>query len=429
MNQTEELIKSESVIVLGVRRMRQTWADAEAALEELKTLAQSAGAVVLDAVMCDIERINCSTFLGSGKVQELKQLIGTAKPDTLVFDESLTPAQQRNLENQWNVHVIDRTGIILDIFARRAGTKEGILQVELAQLQYRLPRLTRMWTHLSRLGAGIGTRGPGETQLEVDRRKIRQKISRLKKDLEKIKKRRRLQRKARKQVGSVTAAIVGYTNAGKSTLLNRLTGSSVKVMDKVFATLDPTVRVLKLPNNQNIAISDTVGFISKLPHQLVAAFRATLEEVSEADLLLHVVDGSTEYPQVHIEEVEKVLKELGAVQKPRLLLYNKLDLMDVMDSASHCHHDDYLGAIAISARRGDGIDELLDFLMEFNNARLKDLTFEIPYSKSEIIARLRDSAEVTELIYNEDAVQINARVKPSFANKYREYIVEGNETR
>ena len=297
-------------------------------LQELERLAETAGATVLGKQHQQIKSITPATLIGRGKVHEIQERVNELHADLVIVDEELTPAQQRNLENAFRVRVVDRSQLILDIFAQRARSNEGKLQVELAQLEYLLPRLTRQWTHLSRLGGGIGTRGPGETQLEVDRRRIRERIGHLKRRLRTVERTRSLQRKEREEVPFATIALVGYTNAGKSTLMNALTAAGVFVEDKLFATLDPTTRALRLPNGDKVMLIDTVGFINKIPHSLVEAFKSTLEEVSNADLLLHLVDLASPQFEEQIDVAYGVLAEIGAGDIPTVLVANKIDAVD-----------------------------------------------------------------------------------------------------
>ncbi|HET9252384.1 MAG TPA: GTPase HflX [Candidatus Eisenbacteria bacterium] len=329
----------------------------ERALTELRLLAETAGAEVLGEVLQRRGSVRSATFLTKGKIDEVRALSGEHQATLLLLDDDLSPAQSRNLEQDLELRVVDRSGLILDIFARRARTREARLQVELAQLEYLLPRLTRMWQHLGRLGGGIGTRGPGETQLEVDRRRIRERIAKLKRELEGVVRERRVQRKGRKSCYKVS--LVGYTNAGKSTLFNSLTRAKVYVEDQLFATLDPTTRAFANAAGARVLLTDTVGFIRKLPSHLVASFRATLEEVAEADLLLHVVDASESAPQAHIDAVEGVLEEIGALHRPRLLVFNKIDAVEdevvVMGLRAR-----YPGAVFVSAMTREGIQELRD---------------------------------------------------------------------
>jgi GTP-binding protein HflX len=345
----------------------------ERALTELRLLAETAGAEVLGEVLQRRGSVRSATFLTKGKIDEVRALSDEKKATLLLLDDDLSPAQSRNLEEDLELRVVDRSGLILDIFARRARTREARLQVELAQLEYLLPRLTRMWAHLSRLGGGIGTRGPGETQLEVDRRRVRERIAKLKRELEGVVRERRVQRKGRKSCYKVS--LVGYTNAGKSTLFNALTRSKVYVEDQLFATLDPTTRVFATAAGARVLLTDTVGFIRKLPSHLVASFRATLEEVTEADLLLHVVDAAETKPQAHIDAVESVLEEIGALHRPRLLVFNKIDSVEdevvLMGLRAR-----YPGAIFVSALTREGIQELREetvrrLLSEHGSARAR----------------------------------------------------------
>ena len=326
-------------------------------LTELRLLAETAGAEVLGEVVQRRGSVRSATFLSKGKIDEVRELSGERRASLLLLDDDLSPAQSRNLEEELDLRVVDRSGLILDIFARRARTREARLQVELAQLEYLLPRLTRMWEHLSRLGGGIGTRGPGETQLEVDRRRIRERIAKLKRELEGVVRERRVQRKGRRACSKVS--LVGYTNAGKSTLFNALTRARVYVEDQLFATLDPTTRAFAAGVDGRALLTDTVGFIRKLPPHLVASFRATLEEVAEADLLLHVVDAAEPRPQAHIEAVESVLEKIGALERPRLLVFNKIDALGD-EVALLGLRAQFPGAIFVSAMTREGIPELRD---------------------------------------------------------------------
>jgi GTP-binding protein HflX len=324
-------------------------------LTELRLLAETAGAEVLGEVVQRRGSVRSATFLSKGKIDEVRELSEEQKASLLLLDDDLSPAQSRNLQEELDLRVVDRSGLILDIFARRARTREARLQVELAQLEYLLPRLTRMWEHLSRLGGGIGTRGPGETQLEVDRRRIRERIAKLKRELERVVRERRVQRKGRR--GSSKVSLVGYTNAGKSTLFNALTRAKVYVEDQLFATLDPTTRAFAASAGWRALLTDTVGFIRKLPPNLIVSFRATLEEVAEADLLLHVVDAAEPRPQAHIEAVESVLEEIGALDRPRHLVFNKIDALkdEVVIIGLRAR---FPGAMFVSARTGEGLAEL-----------------------------------------------------------------------
>ncbi|HEX7229219.1 MAG TPA: GTPase HflX, partial [Candidatus Binatia bacterium] len=327
-------------------------------LQELERLAETAGAAVLGKQHQQVKSISPATLIGRGKVQEIQDSVKELRADLVIVDEELTPAQQRNLENAFGVRVVDRSQLILDIFAQRARSNEGKLQVELAQLEYLLPRLTRQWTHLSRLGGGIGTRGPGETQLEVDRRRIRERIGHLKQRLRTVERTRSLQRKEREEVPFATIALVGYTNAGKSTLMNALTAAGVFVEDKLFATLDPTTRALRLPNGDKVMLVDTVGFINKIPHSLVESFKSTLEEVSNADLLLHLVDLASPQFEEQIEVAHRVLAEIGAGDIATVLVPNKIDAVDHVPLALLKKYEAN-EICPISALTGQGIDRLL----------------------------------------------------------------------
>ena len=342
--------RKERAILIGVAPS----ASVQDSLSELALLTQTAGAEVAETLHQRRDAIHPGTFLSKGKLEQVQARTENGDVDLVIFDDDLTPAQVRSLETRFQKKVLDRSELILAIFAEHARTREARLQVELAQLEYLLPRLTRMWGHLSRQQGGIGTRGPGETQLEVDRRRVRTKIAFLKRKLAEVDKERRVQR-ARRHAFHRTA-LVGYTNAGKSTLMNVLTGSTVLTEDKLFATLDATTRRLRLPTGEVTLLSDTVGFISKLPHHLVAAFRSTLQEVVEADLLVHVIDAASPVARAQIAEVDRVLGEMGATDRPRVLALNKADIADETELAGLVAS--YRGAIVCSAEKGQGLDEL-----------------------------------------------------------------------
>jgi GTP-binding protein HflX len=348
----------EKAIAVGLELPGTQWWETEDSINELAELASTAGAEVVVKVIQRRNKPDPAYYIGKGKAEELAVLAITPHADVIIFDDELSPAQQRNLENILQRKVIDRTWLILDIFAARAASKEGKIQVELAQLYYLLPRLVGKGTSLSRLGGGIGTRGPGETKLEVDRRRIRKRISVLRKELEEIAKRRGLQRSTRSKSGLPLVSLVGYTNAGKSTLFNALTNSEVFVEDKLFATLDPTIRRRYLPSGKFILLADTVGFIRKLPHELIAAFRATLEEAANSDLLIHVVDASHPGKDEHCEAVEEVLNTLGISDKPIITCLNKIDLIPGSMERERIRLD-HPGAVLVSAETGEGLDELL----------------------------------------------------------------------
>src|SRR6188768_4519482 len=315
----------ERALLIGLEKQGVSKWDLHDSLDELRELANSTGTEVVDTVTQKLQKPTAPFYIGKGKAELIKESFQDQQVTSVIFDNELSPAQGRNLENLFSRKVLDRTQLILDIFAQRARRREGRLQIELAQLQYLLPRLTRMWTHLSRQTGGIGTRGPGETQLEVDRRRVQERIAKLERELEGVRKVRSVQREGRRRHQWPVAAVVGYTNAGKSTLLNLLTGADVVAENRLFATLDPTTRSFVLPNKQRVLLTDTVGFLRNLPHMLIESFKATLEEVSEADLLVHVVDLSHPRVDEHIEAVNGVTKELGAFGKQTLLVFNKID--------------------------------------------------------------------------------------------------------
>ncbi|MCX5751007.1 MAG: GTPase HflX [Candidatus Saganbacteria bacterium] len=351
------LLHKEKAILVGIELFQKEPFPLEESLEELKRLAETAGAQVLETTYQKRDKPDPGFFIGKGKTEELKNLVALSGANLIIFDHELSPSQESNLEETLNVKVIDRTELILDIFAQHAHTKEGKIQVELAQAEFSLTRLTGHGVLLSRLGGGIGTRGPGETKLEVDRRRIRKRISLLKKEIKQLQMERGLRREKRKSTKIKTAVLIGYTNSGKSTVLNALAKSDVLVEDKLFATLDPTTRQIYLPQkNKNILLTDTVGFIQKLPHQLVDAFKATLEEVSEADLLLHIVDVSHPYFEDQISAVYTVLEELGCITKPMITVFNKKDKVKEKNLKTLLEKFD--PAVAISAMHKDGLDKL-----------------------------------------------------------------------
>jgi GTP-binding protein HflX len=405
--------------------------DAEESIEELVALAKAAGARIADQQIQSRPRADSATMIGSGKVDELKSLAAFHEATVVIFDRDLTPTQQRNLEKALDLKILDRTQLILDIFARRARTREGQLQVELAQLNYLLPRLTGKGAEMSRLGGGIGTRGPGETKLETDRRRIHGRIQAIQKDLERVRGGRATQRRQRQAVPLATLALVGYTNAGKSTLFNRLTGAGVVADARMFATLDPTVRHLTLPSRRRALASDTVGFIRNLPTTLVKAFRATLEEVVEAELLLHVVDASSPHAAQHTAHVLATLAEIGAAETPQILVLNKIDQIpgdpDPAAIARRILGDPEhqpAGAVAISAKTGEGVEALLaraDELLPVD--RLSHCVFRFPVSGGAAVGLLHEYARVTATRYTEDAVEVEAEVPESIRRRLQRYLV------
>ena len=390
-------------------------------LEELERLAETAGATVLEKHSQQVKTITPATLIGRGKVDEIQKSLQERHADLVIIDEDLTPAQQRNLEAAFKVRVIDRSQLILDIFAQRARSNEGKLQVELAQLEYLLPRLTRQWTHLSRLGGGIGTRGPGETQLEVDRRRIRERIGHLKQRLKTVERTRALQRKERHEVPFATVALVGYTNAGKSTLMNTLTRAGVFVEDKLFATLDPTTRALRLPNGDKVMLVDTVGFINKIPHSLIEAFKSTLEEVSRSDLLLHLVDMSNPRHEEQIEVIESVLNEIGAGKIPALLVPNKVDVAAGVPVRG-LRSEAALDICPISALAGTGVDRLLEAVGAVLDRQKEEFYACFSPAQGELIALLRERGRVVKEIYDGDRIRVTAMVTPKLAGQMRKLL-------
>src|SRR5689334_20264055 len=391
---------------------------AEDSLAELANLATTAGADVVGAEWQNRRHVDPNWYVGKGKAEELLQAKSETGFDVLIADDELSPAQQKSLESLLNTKVIDRSRLILDIFALHAQTHEGRLQVELAQLEYQLPRLTRLWTHLSRTGGGIGTRGPGESQLETDRRLIRERIKKMKERVDNVRQQRQTAARGRDRRLYPTVAIVGYTNAGKSTLLNALVGSEVaKAEDKLFATLDPTSRQVKLGDGQTAIVTDTVGFIHKLPHQLVDAFRATLEEVTRADVLVEVVDVADGHAEEHRATVQTVLDELGAGDKPRLTAFNKADLLYPGADGSR-PAPAVAGSVLVSAETGFGLDALRGEMAALLASLWEDVDVEVPYAAGELLARVRERGTV-ELEYGERSVRVTGRMAPSMAGELR----------
>ena len=393
-------------------------------LEELSELANTAGAEVVGDGIQKMAAPCASTFIGKGKADEFAQHCRRADVDTVIFDDELSPAQSRNLEEVFNCKILDRTALILDIFAQRARTREGKLQIELAQLQHLLPRLTRFWGHLSRQQGGIGMRGgEGETQLETDRRRVQDRIARISRDLQVVRRTRSTQRNARQRTHWALASIVGYTNAGKSTLLNTLTGSEVLVENKLFATLDPATRRLRLPTNQNVLLTDTVGFIRKLPHGLVEAFKATLEEVVQADLLMHVVDVSHPRAEEQIQSVDAVLKEIGAEGKPTLMVFNKIDQLDGSRDTLTRFLERHPHGVAISAAKGEGIPALLAELGSQLRPVREFMELAVPHENADVIARLHEVAQVVERRYHGRTARFKARIPPHFYHEFAPFVV------
>ncbi|MDD7177614.1 MAG: GTPase HflX [Lachnospiraceae bacterium] len=403
MHENKEI--EERVILVGVSE--QDGDDAEDSLAELSELVRTAGATAVGTVIQKLERRHPGTYVGTGKVQEIRELVIERGATGVVCDDELTPAQMRNLADLLDTKVMDRTLVILDIFAGRASTSEGKIQVELAQLRYEMTRLTGYGRSMSRLGGGIGTRGPGEKKLEMDRRLIVNRISQLKRELTEVVQHREVTRSRRIRGNQPVAAIVGYTNAGKSTLLNHLTDAAVLEMDALFATLDPTTRLLKLPGKQEMLLTDTVGFIRKLPHHLIDAFRSTLEEAKYADYIIHVVDASNPQMEKQMYIVYETLRKLGVEQKPVLTLFNKQDLVTEPDILHDSHADHTL---RISAKTGSGLEEVkqtLGTMLRENKIFMERL---LPYSESGILAKIRAAGELVTEDYREDGIFIQAYV-------------------
>lgn len=417
-------VMSERAILIGMEwgRNDSLWT-VDDSLEELKQLADTAGATVIKKFIQKRPKPDPAFFIGRGKVQELALYAQQENIDLCIFDDELSPAQQRNIESVMGIRILDRTALILDIFAQRARTNEGKLQVELAQLQYTLPRIMGKGLMLSRLGGGIGTRGPGETKLEVDRRRIRDRIAFIKDQIEKVKAVRLLHRSKRKKNNVFEVSLVGYTNAGKSTLLNTLTNSDIYAKDQLFATLDPTTRQLTLPNKQEIIITDTVGFIQRLPHQLIAAFRSTLEVVTEADLLVHVIDVSHELYKEQAAAVHEVLKEIGAESKPVITVYNKIDKLppDSKLADRLALEED---TVCISAAKKLNLESLQQMIESHLKSKAVEVTLCIPYAETAKAAQLHETANVLEQEYTENGAVMKVILPVEDLEAYNEYILK-----
>jgi GTPase len=407
-------LRLERVVLMGVWT-DGTLATAENSLRELSRLAETAGSLVLDGLIQRRGRPDSATYVGAGKARELAELVASTGADTVICDGELAPGQLRQLEGIVRVKVVDRTALILDIFAQHARSKEGKAQVELAQLQYLLPRLRGWGESLSRQaggrvagGGGIGTRGPGETKIETDRRRIRARVSKLRRELAEMSVGREVKRGQRRRHEVPSVAIAGYTNAGKSSLLNRLTGAQVLVDDSLFATLDPAVRRARTPAGRPFTLTDTVGFVRHLPHQLVDAFRSTLEEVTDADLILHVVDGSDADPRAQIAAVREVLAEIGAGETPELIVINKADAADPIELEGLRLAE--RASVVVSARTGTGIDELMRELERLLPRHDREVVVTVPYDRGDLVARAHEEGEVLAVRHGEDGTELTARV-------------------
>ena len=411
-------LRLERVVLVGVA-VDGSVEVAERSVDELRRLAETAGAEVVDAMVQRRPRPDASTFIGKGKARELAAAVKALGADTVVMDDELSPGQLRHLEELVDAKVIDRTALILDIFAQHATSREGKSQVELAQLNYLLPRLRGWGESLTRLGAGIGTRGPGETKMEVDRRRIRRRITRLRRNLADMARTRDVKRRSRERAGVPGVALVGYTNAGKSTLLNRLSGAGVLVEDKLFSTLDPTTRRLDLPGGRAATFTDTVGFIAKLPHDLVEAFKSTLEEVARADLVVHLVDAAQPDPDGQVAAVRAVLAEVGAADVPEVLVLNKVDLLDEVSRARLARQ--LPGAAAISAATGEGIDGLLATVATRLPRPPVDLEVLLPYDRGDLVDRAHREGAVLATEHVAEGTRVRLRAADALAHALEPY--------
>jgi len=412
----------EKAVLVGIDTPNSPW-DIDETMQELAQLTETAGAEAVAEVVQKRERPDTAYYVGKGKLEEIKIIVEETSADLVIFNDELSPSQIRNLEAALEVRVVDRTALILDIFAQRARTREGKLQVELAQLNYLLPRLTGRGSELSRLGGGIGTRGPGETKLEVDRRRLRKRIADLNKEIEQVKKTRQLHRKSRQNIPLPIVTMVGYTNAGKSTLLNALTDAGVLAEDKLFATLDPTTRQVQLPHGGMFLLTDTVGFIQKLPHHLVAAFRATLEEVLEADLLLHVVDTAHPQAQRQMSAVQAILNQLEAQHLPQLVVFNKMDLPQAHENFQLTQQaPDY---VAISALKGKGLDTLLAKIETMLHQEHERQEFFIPFAQAQLLHVIRQFGKLEKEEYLPQGIRAEAVLPRVWAKKIQHQLKQG----
>jgi GTP-binding protein HflX len=420
-SQTRSVEEAERAVLVGVETGATHGIAAADSLAELGALAESAGAAVTGQIQQKLKAVDPRTFIGRGKTAEVREMAHQRGATLAIFDDALSPVQARNLEQELGMRVVDRSQLILDIFAQRARSLEGQLQVEIAQLTYLQSRLTRQWSHLSRqtggggaAGGRIGTRGPGETQLEVDRRRLRERLIRLRRRLDRVERTRSLQRQRRLEVPWPTVALVGYTNSGKSTLMNALTEAGVEAADRPFSTLDPTIRRLKLPGKVQVMLADTVGFIHRLPHMLVEAFKATLEEVRVADLLLHVVDASSPLTDERIAVVDRVLEEIGAGGAPRLMVLNKTDLIEHAPYGAHA-----FDSIEVSALRREGLERLLAAIARNFSGLREEIAVKLPVMRGDLIAMARREGEILSEEYTDSVVSMRALVSAAVAGRLR----------
>lgn len=416
-----EVVRQRALLVgtgIGTRSVEV----AEESLAELARLTDTAGADAVEIVLQRRDHPDSRTYIGKGKAEELRESVKALDIDVVIFDDELSPAQQRNLEKIFEVDVVDRVALILDIFAQHAVSQEGMLQVELAQLRYQMPRLRGRGGVLSQQGGGIGTRGPGETQLEVDRRRIQRRVARLEGDLRELVRKRATQRKARMKIPMPNVALVGYTNAGKSTVLNRITEAGVLVENRLFSTLDPTTRRLRLSGGEIVLVSDTVGFVRRLPHQLVEAFRSTLEEVADADLLLHIVDAGAADIVGQVAAVRAVLGEVGASDLPEYMVINKIDTVD--DATIAEVRRILPDAICVSALTGDGISDLLELIASQLRLVSNIVELKVPYARGDVLASLHREGEVLVEVHEAEQVRVQVRISEAAAGRYSEFRVK-----
>ncbi len=415
---TDLEVKRQKAMLVGVVLPNIDGVWAQRSLEELALLTDTAGSEPVESVLVRRESPTPGTFIGKGQARELARQAEILDIDVLVFDNDLTATQQRNLQKIFEVDVVDRTAVILDIFAQHATSKEGMLQVELALLQYHLPRLRGRGTEMSRIAGGLGTKGPGETKLETDGRKIRDRISRLRRELKALEKSRGTRAKSRRNAGLPLVALVGYTNAGKSSLMNRMTNAGVLQKDQLFSTLSSTIRKLTLPKGSSALLSDTVGFVQRLPHQLVEAFRSTLEEIAEADLILHIVDGSDPSSETQMRAVRKVLADIdGATEIPEIIIFNKSDLCDevALKRLRNLHPE----ALVTSAHKNEGVEELMARIEQAIDLHTVLVDLMIPYDRGDLLASLHDDGRVVSMDTADDGVAVQARIRPSRLHKYQ----------